>query len=207
MNTSSIIKVNNVSKAYENISVLSDFSLSIPAASRIAITGKSGCGKTTLLRLILGLEPADAGTVKLDDNIQLAAVFQEDRLFENISALKNIEVVNSVFNTSLGSDILSKLGLNDFIYEKVSTFSGGMKRRVAIARALYTLINQADKNLSNPLLLIMDEPFKGLDITTKEIILNYINEVLSATGAALLLVTHEANEATALGCDLIKLDV
>lgn len=150
------IKIENVSKSYGEKKVLHNLSLFIPYGSVTAVTGSSGCGKTTLLRLICGLEKADAGNIIGVSKKDVSALFQEDRLFPWLTALENVEaVINDKKEKPLGAQILADLGLGD--KKDLSAFpselSGGMMRRVAIARAL------AYKSK----VLILDEALRGLD--------------------------------------------
>lgn len=150
------IKIENVSKSYGEKKVLRNLSLFIPHGSVTAIKGSSGCGKTTLLRLICGLEKADAGNIIGVSKKDVSALFQEDRLFPWLTALENVEaVIKDKKKKLLATQILSDLGLGD--KKDLSAFpselSGGMMRRVAIARAL------AYKSK----VLILDEALRGLD--------------------------------------------
>jgi NitT/TauT family transport system ATP-binding protein len=150
------IKIENVSKSYGEKKVLRNLSLFIPHGSVTAIKGSSGCGKTTLLRLICGLEKADAGNIIGVSKKDVSALFQEDRVFPWLTALENVEVViKDKKKKPLAAQILSDLGLGD--KKDLSAFpselSGGMMRRVAIARAL------AYKSK----VLILDEALRGLD--------------------------------------------
>lgn len=150
------IKIENVSKSYGEKKVLRNLSLFIPHGSVTAIKGSSGCGKTTLLRLICGLEKADAGNIIGVSKKDVSALFQEDRLFPWLTALENVEaVIKDKKKKPLAAQILSDLGLGD--KKDLSAFpselSGGMMRRVAIARAL------AYKSK----VLILDEALRGLD--------------------------------------------
>ena len=151
------------------------------------LKGPSGCGKTTLLRMLMGLEIPDSGTITPLQNYRKAAVFQEDRLCENLSAMQNVLMV--VRNQSK-KDLLdqlkqdfSQVGLDD-MFQKVSTLSGGMKRRVAILRAMYA---KAD-------ILFFDEPLKGLDDITKEKVMRFIKERIK--DKTVFWVTHDADEYT-----------
>ncbi len=150
------IKIENVSKSYGEKKVLRDLSLFIPHGSVTAIKGSSGCGKTTLLRLICGLEKADAGNIIGVSKKDVSALFQEDRLFPWLTALENVEaVIKDKKKKPLAAQILSDLGLGDKkdLAAFPSELSGGMMRRVAIARAL------AYKSK----VLILDEALRGLD--------------------------------------------
>lgn len=156
LNSDKGIKIENVSKSYGEKKVLDNISLFIPYGSVTAVTGGSGCGKTTLLRLICGLEKADAGNITGVSKKDVSALFQEDRLFPWMTALENVEaVIKDKKEKSLAAQILFDLGLGD--KKDLSAFpaelSGGMMRRVAIARAL------AYKSK----VLILDEALRGLD--------------------------------------------
>lgn len=135
----------------------------------------------------MGLETADSGSITSLQNYRKAAVFQEDRLCENLSAMQNVLMV--VHNQSK-NDLLDQLkqdfkqvGLDD-MYQKVSTLSGGMKRRVAILRAMY----------ANADILFFDEPLKGLDDMTKEKVMLFIKERIK--DKTVFWVTHDADEYT-----------
>ena len=202
-----ILNIESVSKTYDEKTILNDFSLTMDERERIAILGASGQGKTTLLRLILGLTAADGGTVSTADKLHILVVFQEDRLLMQFNALENLNVYPQPFNKEEACELLSRLGLGEAALSKkaASEYSGGMRRRLAMARALYGCLSTRHSFPDEPLLLVMDEPFKGLDVLLKEKVIETVDEVLKATGCALLMVTHDEKEAAALGCSLISI--
>lgn len=175
----------NICKKYGEKTVLQDVSFVFPGGRRTCIMGPSGCGKTTLLRIILGLETSDAGTMTGRPE-RLSAVFQENRLFEDFSALSNVAAVCSKEDKGKIEEHLTALGLGDSLTKPVRTLSGGMKRRVAIARAV----------LAPGELMILDEPFTGLDKDTKAVVLEYLKT--HTQGRTLILVTHDPAERDAL---------
>ena len=175
----------NICKKYGEKTVLQDVSFVFPGGRRTCIMGPSGCGKTTLLRIILGLETSDAGTMTGRPE-RLSAVFQENRLFEDFSALSNVAAVCSKEDKGKIEEHLTALGLGDSLTKPVRTLSGGMKRRVAIARAV----------LAPGELMILDEPFTGLDEDTKAVVLEYLKT--HTQGRTLILVTHDPAERDAL---------
>lgn len=182
----------HIEKRYGEKVVLRDFSARFPAAVCTCIMGPSGCGKTTLLRLILGLEAADGGTIS-GRTFPMAAVFQENRLFEDFSALSNVSAVCARENRKQAARHLAHLGLGASLAAPVRTLSGGMKRRVAIARAV----------LAPGELLILDEPFTGLDRDTKAVVLDYLKA--HTQGRTLLLVTHDPAERDALAQQVLEM--
>lgn len=125
----------HISKRYGDHVVLEDFSARFPAGQCTCIMGPSGCGKTTLLRIILGLEQPDHGTIQGQVR-PVSAVFQENRLFEDFSALSNAAVVCPKGDRQEAARHLTALGLADSLSLPVRALSGGMKRRVSIARAV-----------------------------------------------------------------------
>lgn len=180
-----MIELKNVSKSYGENRVLSDISLYVGDSDRLCIMGRSGIGKTTLLRLLTRLEKQDDGEIK-NDFRNISVVFQEDRLCEELSALTNVTLVSK--DKTRARKLLSSLGLADSIERCVCELSGGMKRRVAIARALACDFD----------LLLLDEPFRGLDESTKKKVCAVLNE--HTKGKALVLITHEREDAELLNC-------
>ena len=206
-----LVCMDKVTKAYNDRTILDKYSLNIDSHSRTALTGISGIGKTTLLNLILGLAVPDAGAVTLADELKTCVVFQENRLLEHFSAMDNLDVYPLPFSKPVAARLLSMLALdvldNTALYRQpVHSFSGGMKRRVAIARALYgCMLYGSSPSCGEKVILIMDEPFKGLDADLKASVIDTVDHVLKATKASLLMVTHEPEEAAALGCSFIYL--
>lgn len=170
--------------------ILRDVSLHIERGARICLTGVSGKGKTTVLRLIMGLEKPRKGTVLLEEGTRISAVFQEDRLLPHKTVLENVALFS---DETTASKKLCKLGMGDVLSAYPNELSGGMKRRVALARAL---CHEFD-------LLILDEPLTGLDADSKSVCLAAINEAVG--NRTLLLVSHDVGEAAALGATCISL--
>lgn len=188
-----MIELKNVCKSFENKVVLSNFNYIFEDGSITCIMGASGSGKTTLLNILLGLIKADSGKVSgIPDDI--SAVFQEDRLCEPYSAVKNVFAVtgNEVSEDKIIA-VLGELGLSGSEYVPVSTLSGGMKRRVALARAL----------LAKSELIILDEPFKGLDDETRENVISVLSEYTK--GKTLIVATHDERDCVSLGATLLQI--
>jgi NitT/TauT family transport system ATP-binding protein len=178
----------------EKKKVLSKLSAIIPAQKATVIMGESGCGKTTLINIIMGLEKADCGDISGVPE-RISAVFQDDLLCDNFSAISNIRAV--IGKKRSKEDIaasLKALGLTDAdIFCPVRKLSGGMKRRVAIARAI----------LSDSELIIMDEPFKGLDEETREATIDFVLQNTTHKKKTLIVITHSPDEVKLLSADSV----
>ena len=152
-----IIELKDIIKSYEDKKVLEDFNLEIEDEHSYVVTGKKGCGKTTLFRIILGLEHAEHGTVKLLGDykypyINSGAVFQNDRLCEDLTALDNVVMVSKKIFRQTAAEELLKLLPEDAINVPVKKLTPLQRRMVVIARACC---------IPNDV-LIMDEPLTGL---------------------------------------------
>lgn len=178
------ISIKNLTKSYGENKVISDFNCEIPAGKTAVIMGRSGCGKTTLISLITGLIKPDGGSIEFNpEAVKFSAVFQENRLCENLTAAANIRLVTG--NTKSRAEILSALsaaGLSEVIDKPVKELSGGMKRRVALVRAM----------LAEYGVIVLDEPFKGLDEDTKSGVADYCKKQLENKTA--VIVTHDKTE-------------
>ena len=175
--------IDHVSKAYGGQAVLRDVTVAV-GSGVTCLMAPSGAGKTTLLRILLGLERPDSGTVHGLEGRRLAAVFQEDRLLEHLSADGNLRfVLGRAYDPAAARALLDRLGLPDTGAQPVREFSGGMKRRLALARALLAPFDA----------LALDEPFTGLDRENRDLALACIRE--TAGDRLVLLVTHDAADA------------
>ena len=172
------LRVEGLCKSYDGKTVLDNVSFT----AGIGVTrllGPSGIGKTTLLRVLLGLETPDSGTVN-GDKFRWTAVFQENRLLEGLDAEGNLRfVLGANYNAAAAQALLEELGLGDVGKKKVRDYSGGMQRRLALARAL----------LAPSDALALDEPFTGLDSENREAALRAI--LRAAEAKIVLLSTHE----------------
>lgn len=181
------IEIKNLKKTYNGRTVLEDLSLTIKEGEVTCIMAPSGQGKTTLLRILMGLETADEGEIRGLAGKKTGAVFQEDRLCRNLSPVSNIRLVcRQGAKAEVKAEILEAMeavGLSGCAGQPVRELSGGMKRRTAILRALF----------SDSEILFLDEPFKGLDEETKQKTMEYTRE--KCAGRTVLMVTHDLSEA------------
>ncbi|MDE7478761.1 MAG: ATP-binding cassette domain-containing protein [Lachnospiraceae bacterium] len=187
------ICIRDVSKSFGNKVVFQKLNLTIKSGKTTCIMAPSGGGKTTLLRILMGLERADNGNVTGLEGRRFSAVFQEERLCEHMTAQDNVRLVTPKLDKKTVIQEMSRLGLTDCSSQRVSELSGGMCRRVSILRAL----------LAEYDVLFLDEPFKGLDDALKEQVMAYVKE--KTTGKTVLFVTHDRNEAFTLGAEVIEL--
>lgn len=184
------MELQNITVRFGEKTVLKDFSLKIKDRGVLCLFGPSGCGKTTLLRVLCGLETPESGT--MSEKPKVAAVFQEDRLLPWLSIERNLTAAAGVSHSEAEA-WLRKMGLEQEKKALPQSLSGGMQRRVAMARAL-----AAESDL-----LLLDEPFTGLDGATKELLYPLIRE--AAEKKPVILVTHHRDEAEALGAEILEL--
>ena len=188
------ISLKDVSKSYGGLPVLRHVDLHFQGPGSYCLMGPSGVGKTTLLRLILGLERPDQGAVT-GLECQKAAVFQEDRLCEAFTPLENVSMVaDRAFTRGQITAALSELLPGEALCRPVMTLSGGMKRRTAICRAL----------MASSDAVIMDEPFTGLDQATKHTVIRLIKDYTA--GKLLIVSTHQAEDVGLIGALPVSLD-
>jgi NitT/TauT family transport system ATP-binding protein len=199
---STVLRLNNVSKRFgesgSSTLALLGFSLDVFEGEFICVLGASGCGKSTLLKLIAGLQPASVGTIERSPIVArqggIGMVFQSPVLLPWRSVLRNVMAPAEVLDLPKGSretalTLIDRVGLKGFERAFPHQLSGGMQQRVSIARAL----------LSDPPLLLMDEPFGALDALTREQMNLDLQQVWSETGKTVILVTHSIEEAAFLG--------
>lgn len=187
------IKIENLCKVYGEKQVLNNFSACFEHGKINCIMGKSGAGKTTLFRILMNLEKQDSGTITGLENKKIRAVFQEDRLCEELDAISNIRLVNTKNDKKTVQNALCKMGIIE--NKLVSTLSGGMKRRVSILRALMSEFD----------VLFLDEPLKGLDKDTKQLVLHEMKHYFR--NKTVIMITHEIEEAEFFGGKIIGVEV
>ncbi|WP_029606598.1 ABC transporter ATP-binding protein [Companilactobacillus farciminis] len=185
----SMITIKNVNKTYNNLTALHDVSLDIKQGEFIALVGMSGGGKSTLLRLIAGLEQPTNGSVQINSNDTkslIRVMFQEDRLLPWMSVLDNLSFGSKDKNTKAhAKELLDLVELGDYADHFPNQLSGGQKQRVALARAL----------MRHPKILLLDEPLGALDALTRRKMQDLILDICQKQNLTTILVTHDVEEA------------
>ncbi len=202
----SILELEQITMRYPGAAApcLRNLSLNVEAGEAVTLLGASGCGKTTLLKIVAGLEAQDEGQVRIDgtdmrslapEKRPIAMVFQKPLLFENMNVEQNVNF-SPRMNRTMGKDALREktrrmlelVGLEGFEKRRVSSLSGGQEQRVSLARAL----------MAQPRLLLLDEPLSALDRNLKLSMEQMIRHINRELGTTMLYVTHDQNEAAAV---------
>jgi sulfonate transport system ATP-binding protein len=202
------IDIKNLKKIYslgnEDLEVLRDICIHVDAGTSTSIIGQSGCGKSTVLKIIAALEKPSSGQVEFNGkevtkpSLDVGVLFQESRLLPWYDVEKNVDFglprsVKKDERKKLVQEYISLVGLSGFEHALPEQLSGGMKKRVSIAR---TLINK-------PHVLLLDEPFGALDAFTKIGLQNELRNICEKTTITTILVTHDIEEAIFLGSQVV----
>ncbi len=206
-----ILTIEKLEKKYGNKRVLEDFNFEVYKGEFLSLLGSSGCGKTTLLRLLVGIETPTMGhiykygedvTTKTPFERNIGIVFQNYALFPNMNVYENIayalkarklpqeEIKKKV------DEIIETVGLQDHVFKKPKQLSGGQQQRVAIARTL----------VLNPDIILFDEPMSALDANIKLALRKELKEIQQKSGITMIYVTHDQEEAFALSDRIMIID-
>lgn len=192
-NAGAAIEVAALERTFESgVRAIEPITLSLAAGSFVSLLGPSGCGKSTLLRLLAGLDAPTSGAIQRSPDMRLACVFQDPCLLPWRTVLANTALplelrgVDAAAREKAARDALAQVGLSDAVDRYPAQLSGGMKMRVSLARALVT----------EPTLLLLDEPFAALDEITRQTLDDHLRSLWRARGFTTLFVTHAVDEAT-----------
>lgn len=180
-----ILDINNLNYDIANINIVNNFSLKVHLGEIIVLLGASGCGKTSILNAIAGLNKAYFDKFFMQ-KINIAYVFQEANLIPFYTAFDNIKLANSNISNEEIYKILSLLNLNkNDALKYPNELSGGMKTRINFARAI----------LANPTLLLLDEPFNGINYELKDFLIDFLINFIKTKNKSAIMVTHDRLEA------------
>lgn len=202
------VELKNINKSFKGFKATDDVSLGIEKGKLIGLLGASGSGKTTILRMIAGLETPDSGDIIIDgkrvNDIEagkrgIGFVFQNYALFRHMSVFENIAFglkINKVAKSEMNervADLIRLIGLEGFEKRYPHQLSGGQRQRVAFARAL----------APNPQLLLLDEPFAAIDAKVRKELRGWLREMIDKLGITSIFVTHDQNEAIEVADEVI----
>jgi ABC-2 type transport system ATP-binding protein len=202
-----VVKIDSVSKSYSRRMILDNISLNIENGQIYGLIGPSGAGKTTLVKIMVGMEKADAGAIQVLDkkmpNLEtmqdIGYMAQSDALYSDLTGEENLKFFASLFKISKTDQkkriayVAELVNLTDHLKKKVSAYSGGMKRRLSLGIAL----------IQNPSVLILDEPTVGIDPELRLGIWNELYRLRNSERKTIIVTTHVMDEA--LKCDVLAM--
>jgi NitT/TauT family transport system ATP-binding protein len=214
--TAHAVRLTGVSKTFghgrRSVTALDGVDLHVTPGEFVCLLGASGCGKTTVLNLVAGLDRPSAGRIELNTS-RPAVMFQEAALLPWLTAARNVELplrlagVGRSARRDRAAELLSLVRLHGVGDKRPHELSGGMRQRVALARALASALDRtsAGGGSGSWPLLLMDEPFSALDAITRDVLQSELLTVWRTTGTAILFVTHDVREAVRLGQRVVLL--
>jgi len=206
VNETAVITLEGVCHAYDAVVAVDDLALSVPAGEVVCLLGPSGCGKTTVLRIVAGLERLQKGRVLLNGAVaadgshevpperrNVGFLFQDYALFPHLTVAENVgfglQALAAGERKARVAEALELVVMADYAARYPHELSGGQQQRVALARSL----------APKPQLVLLDEPFSGLDARMRDQVRDHTLHALKQSGAAALMVTHDAEEAMFMG--------
>lgn len=217
-NNTAVIEINNLKKSFGNLEILKDVTLKLLEGENLVVLGKSGTGKSVLIKCIVGLLNADGGSIKVFDNDismlnreemnvlrqKIGFLFQSGALYDSMSVKQNLEFPLRRLKQNLKekernekiSEALENVGLADALDKMPSELSGGMRKRISLARTLVV----------DPMIMLYDEPTTGLDPVTSDEISALINEVQKKYKTSSMIITHDIRCAQTTANRIVMLD-
>lgn len=198
------LEIKNITKMYGKVCALNDISFNVHNGEFLSVLGSSGCGKTTLLRILIGLlEPSQGKIFKDGSDItdlhpskrSMGIVFQNYALFQNMTVLENVEYAMKIKpefkgkSTDIAKNLIRQVGLEDHMDKRPVSLSGGQQQRVAMARTLAL----------NPEIILLDEPMSALDVDTRLHLRDQIKDIQEKFGTTMIYITHDQEEAFSMG--------
>ncbi|OLR95386.1 ABC transporter ATP-binding protein [Actinokineospora bangkokensis] len=212
LGTGTAVRLTGVHKSFGHgpaaVTALEGIDLTVAPGEFVCLLGASGCGKTTLLNLVAGLDAPTAGTIELATG-RPAVMFQEAALMPWLTAARNVELplrlagVKRAERVARAGELLELVRLTGAGDKRPHELSGGMRQRVALARALASAAHGEGGTAAS--LLLMDEPFSALDAITRDFLQGELLRVWETTGTAVVFVTHDVREAVRLGQRVVLL--
>ena len=199
-----MLELTGISKSFKSLKVMENIGLHVKRNEFVSVVGSSGCGKTTLLRMMCGLMRPDNGSIRLNGKDimsptrRIGLVFQDYSLFEWLTVRENIGFglrLRGCADKRIVDGYVGLMGLGDFEDSYPHELSGGMRQRVAIARALAV----------DPEIVLMDEPFGALDAQTREIMQGFLINIWRVKKKTVVFVTHDIDEAIRLSSRIVVL--
>lgn len=202
------VKIENLTKKFENVTAVDDFSMTFEDGELVVVLGPSGCGKSTVLNLLSGILPVTSGKIYFDDddvtNLPpqdrgIGLVFQNYALYPHMTVLENIafpleiKKVSKAERNEKAKEMAKLVHIEDYLQRKPRELSGGQQQRVAIARAL----------IKNPRLLLLDEPLSNLDARLRLEMREEIRRIQKETGVTTIFVTHDQEEAMSISDKIV----
>jgi iron(III) transport system ATP-binding protein len=201
-----LIEVKNIECKYRGQTIIKDLSLHVNPGNLVCLLGPSGCGKTTALRAIAGFEPIYQGTIRIEDQEvsrpgytlvpekrRLGMVFQDYALFPHMTVVENVSFglrnQSKIEKQKTAHEMLEVVGMEEYGHRYPHELSGGQQQRIALARAL----------APHPNAILLDEPFSNLDVEMRSRLSTEVREILKNRGITGIMVTHDQDEAFALG--------
>jgi NitT/TauT family transport system ATP-binding protein len=207
--TGHAVRLSGVGKTFgagrRAVTALDGVDLRVAPGEFVCLLGASGCGKTTVLNLVAGLDAPSAGQIELNTS-RPAVMFQEAALMPWLTASRNVELplrlngVGRAERRARAGELLELVRLSGVGDKRPHELSGGMRQRVALARALASAVDGGANSL-----LLMDEPFSALDAITRDVLQSELLRIWRATQTAVLFVTHDVREAVRLGQRVVLL--
>ncbi len=188
-----MLELKNTNFSYGEKQILNDFSLKVSGEKAVCLFGNSGCGKTTVMKLLAGIIKPQSGTVATEK--KLSCVFQENRLIESATLKYNLKIVLSKEQYTYAKRLLCELDMENTLNMKVQSLSGGMKRRAEIIKAV-AFSGDA---------LLLDEAFNGLDEANKQKCAEIIKNDFLNKGKLVLIISHNKEDAHLLNADVINI--
>ena len=190
------LQLKDICFSYGEEQIIKNLNLTVERGKPVVLLGRSGIGKTTLLKLILNFIKPDSGEIfGVDEKTRISVMYQEDRLFPQLTVYKNLKLVKKDFSRKEAEKLMRELNLEEKVLDKLpAELSGGMRRRIALARCL----------IFPSELVLMDEPFQGLDSETRASCLNAVKKYTA--GRPVLIISHEIQDAAVLEAEIVRME-